>query len=100
MSCLKIQAWLASSQGKWEEVEQLYRQALGIVRTALGEQHVLYPISLGDLGSSLRAQNNLAEAGPMLRDDVRERAAGRSPQRRQARPADLRLRARDRGQPA
>ena len=56
--------------GQYAEAEALYRQALEIHRTTLGEEHPSYAVSLSNLTSLLEATGRYAEAEPLCQQAV------------------------------
>jgi CHAT domain-containing protein/tetratricopeptide (TPR) repeat protein len=64
--------------GDYAEAEPLYRQASDIVRTALGEDHPYYAISLNNLGGLYHDMGDYSAAEPLYRQalDITRAALG------------------------
>jgi tetratricopeptide (TPR) repeat protein len=60
-------ALLYDSQGRYGEAEPLYRQALEIRQSALGEDHPSYGTSLHNLAGLYESQERYGEAEPLYR---------------------------------
>uniref|UniRef100_UPI000A752B74 tetratricopeptide repeat protein n=1 Tax=Geitlerinema sp. PCC 9228 TaxID=111611 RepID=UPI000A752B74 len=60
-------AGLYQSQGRYEEAEPLYRQALEMRKRLLGEQHPDVATSLNNLAELYRSQGRYDEAEPLYR---------------------------------
>jgi CHAT domain-containing protein len=66
------------AQGKYAEAEARYREALAVLRQALGEEHPTTAYTCFNLASNLRRQSRYAEAEPLFRQalDVQRRRLG------------------------
>ena len=66
--------------GNYAAAEPLFRQASDIYRTALGEDHPDYALSLNNLAGLYHAMGNYAAAEPLLRQasDIYRTALGRT----------------------
>ena len=64
--------------GRHAEAEPLYKQAMEIRRTALGERHPDYATSLNNLAELYRAMGRHAEAEPLYKQalEIRRTALG------------------------
>jgi tetratricopeptide (TPR) repeat protein len=58
---------LLTPQGKYDEAEPLYQQAIRVWRTVLREEHPLVATGLNNLADLLRAQGKYDEAEPLYR---------------------------------
>ena len=58
------------SQGRYDDAEPLFEEALSIHRRVLGADHPDTAISLNDLASLYRAQGRYVEAAPMYKEAV------------------------------
>ena len=63
-------AWELKAQGKHDEAEPLYREALELTRGTLGNRHQSTLACIGNLGLLLKAKGDLAAAEPLLREAV------------------------------
>ncbi len=63
-------ATLSVVQGRLEDGERLFREALELRRKLLGAKHPIYAQNLTNLGASLGMQGKYAEAEPFLREAV------------------------------
>ncbi|MAG64035.1 hypothetical protein CMO84_11000 [Candidatus Woesearchaeota archaeon] len=59
---------LLTSQGKYDEAEPLYREALEAKHRTLGDEHPSTLISIGNLGNLLQAQGKYDEAESLFRE--------------------------------
>jgi Flp pilus assembly protein TadD len=68
------------NQGKYEEAEQMHRQALGLKEKVLGQQHPSTLGSMNNLAVVLGSQGKYEEAKQMHRraPALREKVLGRS----------------------
>jgi tetratricopeptide (TPR) repeat protein len=66
---------LLQDQGKRDEAEQLYREALEARRATLGDRHPHKLASINNLGLLLKDQGKLDEAEPLLREALEARRA-------------------------
>jgi tetratricopeptide (TPR) repeat protein len=57
-------------QGKYDEAETLYREAMEAMRETLGSRHPSTLTSLSNLGKLLHRKGDLDAAGPLLREAV------------------------------
>ena len=57
-------------QGKYDEAETLYREAMEAMRETLGSRHPSTLTSLSNLGQLLHRKGDLDAAGPLLREAV------------------------------
>ena len=69
---------MLEKQGRYAEVEPLYRRSLAIYERALGPDHPSVGTSLNNLAELYRAQGRYAEAEPLYRRSlaIREKALG------------------------
>ena len=69
---------LYQDMGKYDQAEALHRQSLALIRRG-DDTEIAYATTLNNLASALRAQEKLADAGPLLAEalDIYERALGR-----------------------
>ncbi len=63
-------ALLYESQGRYEEAEPLYLQAIDIDKTVLGENHPDYAIDLNNLAGLYRSQGHYEEAEPLYKQAI------------------------------
>ena len=56
------------AQGKYDEAEPLYREALEMRRATRGDRHSSTLTSIGNLGTLLRDKGDLTAAEPLLRE--------------------------------
>ena len=63
------------TQGKYDEAEPLYREALEVTREMLGDRHPNTLTSIGNLGVLLQYKGDLAAAEPLLREALEGRRA-------------------------
>ena len=71
------------AQGKYDEAEPLYREALEVSRETLGSRHPNTLNSISNLGVLLKAKGDLAAAEPLYREALkgrRETLGSRHPQ--------------------
>ena len=61
-------ALLLKDQGKLDEAEPLFREALEVCRRTLGDSHPSTLASINNLGMLFKAQGKLIEAEPLLRE--------------------------------
>jgi serine/threonine-protein kinase len=66
---LNVMGGLRLRQNRHAEAEQMIREALGILRTTMGE-HTDVATALNNLGSSLESQGKLEEAGAAYRESL------------------------------
>jgi tetratricopeptide (TPR) repeat protein len=64
---LNEHALTIEAQGRYDEAEGLYRQALEIARATIGEGHPDYATGLGNLADVVQAQGRYAEAEALYR---------------------------------
>src|SRR5256885_1199622 len=57
-------------EGKFDESESLYREALDKRRRLLGNKHPQTLVSISDMGTLLRERDKLNEAEPFMREAV------------------------------
>ena len=62
-------------EGKYDEAEPLYREALEVRRATLGSRHPGTLASINNLGLLLKAKGDLAAAEPLLREALERRRA-------------------------
>ena len=60
-------------QGKYDEAETLYREALEVARETLGSRHPNTLNSISNLGVLLKAKGDLAAAEPLYREALKGR---------------------------
>jgi Flp pilus assembly protein TadD len=58
-------AAVLSGQGKYEQAEEMHRQALGLCETVLGKEHPDTPTSMNNLAAILRDQGKYEQAEEM-----------------------------------
>jgi len=63
-------AMLFHDQGKLDEAEPLFREALEVRRRTLGDTHPNTLANINNLGLLLKDQGKLSEAEPLLREDL------------------------------
>ena len=59
---------LLKEQGKYDEAEPLYREALKVRRETLGDRHPDTLISINNFGGLLKNQGKYDEAEPLFRE--------------------------------
>ena len=65
---LSMLAWELNVQGKYDEAELLYHEALEVQRETLGNRHPNTLTSISNLGQLLKDKGDLAAAEPLLRE--------------------------------
>ena len=63
------------AQGKYDEAEPLFREALEVTRATLGDRHPDTLASMNNLGMLLKAKGDLAAAEPLYREALEGRRA-------------------------
>ena len=73
-------AALYRSQGRYEEAEPLYQQALAMTRKLLGEEHPSVATSLNNLAALYRSQGRYEEAEPLYQQalEIAEQVLGKN----------------------
>jgi Flp pilus assembly protein TadD len=62
-------ALVLESQGNYEEAERMHREALGLRRKVLGDEHPSTLTSMNNLASVLESQGNYEEAERIHREE-------------------------------
>jgi len=60
-------AMVLKDQGKYEQAEEMYRQALGLSETVVGKEHPDILTSMNNLAIALRNQGKYEQAEEMFR---------------------------------
>ena len=68
ISTLDTLARELQTQGKYDEAEPLYREALEVKRETLGDRHPDTLLTINNLGGLLKGKGDLAAAEPLLRE--------------------------------